>query len=144
MEIQSLKLLLTGDDLNALATRFLPADAPVKHLLLAIHDRSLQMSGSYPGPLFNIPFSVTWEPSIQGGHVRLHLSATRVIGLPVGFLNGVLLGVLRKAAAAVQGVRVEEESLLFDIDRLLADRGIPLTTNLKLVRCEPGRMTIEA
>lgn len=144
MEIQSLKVLLTDADLNAMTRAFLPRDAPVKNLQLAINADAVHLSGSYPKMMMNIPFSTTWQPSIDNGRFRLKLTATSIVGLPAGMLRGIFLDSFRKAAALVIGVQVEEDGLLIDVDRLLANKGIPLKTNLKSVRCETGRMTIEA
>jgi hypothetical protein len=144
MDIQSLRVMLTDADLNEMARKFLPRDAPVKDLRLSIDHAKVQLSGSYPKMMMNIPFSTTWEPSIVGGRFRLRLTATSIVGLPAGILNGIFLDSFRKAATKISGVQVEGDGLLIDVDRLLASKGIPLRTNLKSVRCETGRMTIEA
>ncbi len=144
MEIQSLKFMLTDADLKALAGEFLPDDAPVKNVRLSIVEGAIQVSGDYPTALLNVPFQTTWEPVIQDGKVRLRLADLRVVGLPGGMLRGLFLGGFRQIAAKVPGASVEDQTLVLDPDRMLATRGIPLKTNLKLIRCEAGRMTIEA
>jgi hypothetical protein len=144
MELQSLKLVLTDADLNAMARRFLPPNAPVTNVQLSIADGAVQVSGTYPKLMLSIPFSTTWQPSIDNGKFRLKLSASRVVGLPASLLHGIFLDAFRKAATKAVGMRVEEDGIVIDLDAILADRGIPLRTNLKSVSCEAGRMTIEA
>ena len=144
MELQSLKLVLTDADLEALADEFIPDDAPVEDITLSITDGAIQVSGDYPTRLLNVPFQTTWEPTIEKGKIRLRLANIRVVGLPGGMLRGLFIGGFREVARSVPGASVEDETLVLDVDRLLAARGIPLKTNLKLIRCEAGRMTIEA
>lgn len=144
MELQSLKLVLTDADLESLADEFIPEDAPVDDVQLSIVDGAIQVSGDYPTRLLNVPFQTTWEPVIEKGKVRLRLAGIRVVGLPGGMLRGLFIGGFREVAKAVPGASVEEETLVLDVDRLLAAKGIPLKTNLKQIRCEAGRMTIES
>ncbi len=144
MEIQSLKLLLTDADLNAMADEFLPEKAPVENVTLSIGAGVVLVGGDYPTRLLNVPFQTTWEPAVLEGKVRMRLAGIRVVGLPGGMLRGLFLNGFRQVAANVPGVSVEEETLVLDVERLLTSRGIPLKTNLKSIRCELGRMTIEA
>lgn len=144
MEIQSLKLVLTDADLGSMANAFLPRDAPVKNLQLFIHNDAIQLSGSYPKLMMNIPFSTTWQPSLDKGRLRLKMTASSIVGLPAGILRGVFFDSFRMAAAQVSGIQVEEDGLILDVDQMLKSKGIPLKTNFKSVRCETGRMTIEA
>jgi hypothetical protein len=144
MEIQSLKLVILDADLEALADEFFPEDAPAENVVVSIIAGAVQVSGDYPTRLLNVPFQTTWEPTIDKGKVRLHLSGIRVVGLPGGMLRKLFLEEFRRVAGSVPGTSVEDETLVLDVDRMLSARGIPLKTNLKLIRCEVGRMTIEA
>jgi hypothetical protein len=143
MDLQSLRLRLIDADLNALAVELLPRDAPVKNLRLAILDGVVQLNGDYPTPLFRIPFQTTWEPSLRDGKVCVRLGNIRVVGLPAGILRGLFLNGFRAAAKDVSGATLEDDTLVLDLDRILASRGIPLKTNLKAVRCTTGQMIVE-
>ena len=144
MDILSLKLVITDSDLVKLGDEFMPEDAPVDDLKMVVDAGVIQVSGNYPTRLLSIPFQTSWEPVVDKGRVRLRLGSIRVVGLPATMLRGLFLSGFRHVADQVPGATVEDDTLVFDVDRLLAARGIPLRSNLKTIRCEPGRLTVEA
>jgi hypothetical protein len=144
MDLEALRLVITDADLAALARRLVPADGPVGDLRPAVVAGAVRLSGNYRGLVIPLPFTTAWEPSVRNGFVCLRLAGVSVVGVPAGLLQGMFLDAFRDAARRVPGASVEGDALLLDLDRALAARGIPLRTNLKSVRCEPGRMTVEA
>jgi hypothetical protein len=143
MELRALKLVITDADLNGLVTRHLPKDAPVSNLNLHVVEGAVELTGTYPTRLLNISFHITWEPSIQGKQIAVRMGNIRVAGLPVLLLRGLFLSGFRKVADEVPGAHAEGDTLWLDIDRLLASKGIPLKSNLRSLRCEPGQIIIE-
>ena len=59
-------------------------------------------------------------------------------------VKGILLGVLSDAAAKIDGVQLDGDTLIVDVDRILASRGYPVRTNLKTVQCQAGSLLIES
>jgi hypothetical protein len=59
-------------------------------------------------------------------------------------VKGVLLGILSDAAAKIHGAELDGDTLLLDVDRILAGRGYTVRTNLKTVQCQAGNLLIES
>jgi hypothetical protein len=144
MDILSLRVRLTDADLNSMARTFVPEDAPVDNLRLAVVDGAVQVNGDYPTPLFSIPFQTRWEPAVREGKVCVQLTGIKVVGLPGGMLRGLFLNGFRQVTRNLPGASLDDDTLVLDVDRILASRGVPLKTNLKTIRCTAGQMIVEA
>lgn len=144
MEIQSLKLLVTDQDLNELAARHLPADQPVEELRLRVSPEGLHVSGEYP--LFlRVSFETQWELGVRAGNVTARLRHFKALGLPVPVFKSVLFKILRDAVAKEEWLEfADDETIVVQVDRLLAREGVPLRTNLQRIRCQDQRLVVEA
>lgn len=144
MEILSLSLVIAESDLNAMSARHLPSDAPIRNLNFAIFPEGVQVGGEYRGLLLPVPFTTLWSVTVEANCLVGRLSRSRIVGVPASLLHGIFWSAFRKAASGQLAVRVENNAVHLHLDEMLQQRGLPLRTNLRTVRCEVGRLIIEA
>jgi hypothetical protein len=143
MEIHALKLVVTEADLNELAKSYLPKDSPVRNLRSRVEDGLVRVSGDYPALFVPIPFETQWEVSVQGMTAVIRLVGLKVVGVPAGMLRGVILAAIGKHAAKEPHVRLEDGTLILDLDGLLRQHGVVLRAGLREVRCRPGQVVLD-
>ena len=81
MHIQTLKLLVTEQDLNDLVARHLPDDQPLENLTIRLGPEGVTVAGEYP--LFvRVAFETLWELGTQGGKAVARLASLKAMGLP--------------------------------------------------------------
>src|SRR5262245_5662553 len=132
MEIHALKLVVTDSDLNRIAKGYLPKDAPVRKLSCRVEDGSVRIAGDYPALFVPIPFETQWELSVKDRTAVVRLVGVKVVGVPAGVLRGVILGAIGNYIAREPHVRLEDDTLIFDLDGLLQKHGVVLRTSLKV------------
>jgi hypothetical protein len=155
MEIHTLRLLLTEDDLQRFAVRAGP-DLAVRDLRLRIVPEGLQVAGVYPTSFLDVPFATLWQLSVRGSKLLARLvriqtgdgdggSALEVFSLiSPGAVRGTLMNAVARALEGEDGLHVEGETVVVDPDRLAARRGWPVRTNLTAVRCGQGALLLES
>ncbi len=144
MEILALKLWLSEDDLNGVIAKNLGSDQSVRDLRVRVLAEGVRVSGAYRVAFFNVRFDTLWALSVQGREVAARLADLSVAGAPAGVVRGTLLEMIAANLGRNEGGRVEGESILVDPDALLGRFGLAARTNLRAVRCEAGRIVIEA
>jgi hypothetical protein len=144
MEIQALKLFVTEDEINDLLAKYLPPDLPVQDLRVRLTPEGVVVQGIYPTLLVKMAFETLWEITAAGPEVEARLANVRVAGLPAGKLRGLLVKLIRDAAAREPGVRVRDESLSVDVEEALRAKGLPLRVNFTAVRCSLNSLVLEA
>jgi hypothetical protein len=144
MELQSLKLLITDDDLMHLAALHLPKEAPAEDLRVGVTEEGVVVSGSYPLLVLKVTFETVWSLLVVDGQAEARLTSLRVAGLPAGKFKGLVLNMLRDELDHKPGITIVEEGVRLDVDAIARREGIPLRLNLKALRCEPGRITVLA
>jgi hypothetical protein len=144
MEIQALKLFVTEEEINDLLTKFLPPDLPVQDLVVRLTPDGVVVQGVYPTLLVKMAFETLWEVTAAGPEVEARLANVKVAGLPAGKLRGLLVKMIRDAAAPEPGVRVQDESLRVDLEEALRAKGLPLQVNFTAVRCSLKSLVLEA
>jgi hypothetical protein len=144
MEILSLKLALSEEDVNNLVARHGGNDPPVRDLKVRLLPEGVRVSGAYPVTFFNVNFDTLWALSVEGREVAARLADLKVAGAPAGLVRGMLLEMISGNIAREEGARVEGESVLVDPDVLLTRVGLTGRMNLRAVRCEAGRVVVEA
>jgi hypothetical protein len=143
MEILSLKVTLSEEDVNNLVARNLGDNPSVRDLRVALAPDGVHVSGAYSVALFKVRFETRWALSVSGREVAAHLDDLRVAGAPAGLVRGALLEMLGANLEREEGFRVEGETVLVDPDVLLRRLGLAARTNLTAVRCEAGRVVVE-
>jgi hypothetical protein len=142
MEVHSLKLLVTEEDLVQLAIQAAKDQEQLSDVKVRITPLHVSVSGSYQ-VMMRVPFETTWQVVIRDGKVAATLAELKVVGLPAGLLKGVLMRMVADEAAREPALAVEGDTIVFDPDRFLAGAGIVGRANLTLIRCELGRLFLE-
>jgi hypothetical protein len=145
MEIQALKLLVTEKDLSDLAARLAEQNSneQMSELQVRITPEAVVIGGVYQ-MLMRVPFETFWIPSIRNGQLAVTLANLKVVKIGAGLLKGVLLRILADETANEDAVKIEGDTVLLDIERLLAKQGITLRANLTSVHCGEGSLVLEA
>lgn len=143
MEIHALKISLTEQDLNALAKNKLPKDSPVEKLEVLLAPEGVTVKGVYP-MFVNVNFEAQWELGVKDGKISARLVSLRALGMPGNIFKSALMKVIADAAKKNEGVTVEDDTLIADLDKMLAKEGITAGTHLKALICQPGQLVIEA
>jgi hypothetical protein len=145
MEIESLKVCLSEDDLNGVIARNLRDDESVRDLRVRVLPEGVRVAGAYRVAFFNVRFDTLWALSVQGREVSARLADLSVAGAPAAVVRGTLLEMLAANLGREEGARVEGDSIVIDPDALLGRVGVAAArTNLRAVRCEAGRIVVEA
>ena len=143
MEIQALKLLILQQDLNELLTRYLPGDNGLENVQIRIAPEGVYVTGEYP-MLVRVGFETLWELEARAGKVHARLAGLKAMGLPAAVFKGAVLKAIEEAVQTENWLAFEKDTMVVDVDRLLAEKGITAKTNLNGVRCLAGEVVIEA
>ena len=144
MEIQSLRLSITEEEINALLTEFAPDDPPIENLRVRLTPEGILVEGDYPTVLMKVAFQTLWQVKGYGSVFEAQLANVQVSGLSARMLRGVLLKTLRDTLVQQPGVRVEEESILIELSQQPAVQKLRLRMNLTGIHCVPEELVIEA
>lgn len=144
MEIQTLQLTITEEDLTQMMTQHQPKDVPLRELQVRIELGGIRLKGKYPMGLMTIPFDTFWQPTVENGIAHVTLEEVSIVGMPAGLLQGVFLGNIRRLTANEPGVEVEGNVVKVDVEKGLAAKGIPLKLNLKKIICQSAKMILES
>ncbi|MBI3411706.1 MAG: hypothetical protein HY040_25530 [Planctomycetes bacterium] len=143
MEVHTLKLTLTDQDLNALLRKHLPPDQPIEDLQLVIDSQGLTIAGVYP--LFlQVRFETRWELGVAGGLIAAQLANFKAMGVPGNIFKSAIVKIIEDLARNQPWIRAHEDSLLLDVDAAIGLHAFPARTHLTAIQCEPGCITIMA
>jgi hypothetical protein len=140
VEIRSLTFVATEADLNELASQIFPRIERIRDLRISIVPEGIRVRGTYQ-QLFGIRFQTLWQVFVSQGKVVARLAELKAGSLSLNFLKTYLLDTI---AAAVTVLELRDETLLFDVNALLQDKGWPVRTNLTSIRCDYGSLTVES
>ena len=144
MEIQSLKLLVSEDELNELVRQHQHEMGAVEKLRLRLTPEGVIVQGEYPTFLMKMAFETLWELGVNGPEVQARLAAVRVAGLPAGMLKGALLKMIADVAGKEPGVRLQDDVVSVHLEEAARARGLFLRVCLNAVRCSVGCLVVEA
>ena len=139
MEILTLRFVLTEDDLNNLLVKFVAIPPKVRDLHARVMSESLSLAGVYES-ILPIPFDTEWRIFVENGKIAARLASIKAVGLRIDFLKGYMLKALSSSSSVLE---LNEDSLVFDVDRFLEEKSVPIKTNLRSVCCDNGRVVIE-
>jgi len=140
VEIRSLTLVATEADLNELAPKIFSWPDAIRDLRFSFIPEGIRASGTYQ-QLFGIRFQTLWQVSVSEGKVVARLEELKAGPLSLGFVKGYLLDAI---AAATTVLELRDDTLSFDVNALLQDKGWPVRTNLTSIRCAYGSLTVES
>jgi hypothetical protein len=145
MEIQTLKVHITEQDLQYLAAQAQPADTPVKNLVVRVSPEGVHVSGEAPTPLMTMSFESLWRPVVEGGRLTAYLDNLKAGGFPATPLRSLVLGMLRDAIKE-PFIEVRDDALVVDVQDLVKRQKLPMPLSfaLKAVTCVAGGVVVEA
>ena len=126
--------------MNALACQMFPRLERIRDLRISIIPEGIRASGTYQ-QLFGIRFQTLWQVSVLEGKVVARLEELKAGPLSLGFVKGYLLDAI---AAATTVLELRDDTLSFDVNALLQDKGWPVRTNLTSICCAHGSLTVES
>jgi hypothetical protein len=141
MEIQSLKVLVTEQDLSTFALQALRENDQVSDVRVSITPDAVVLAGVYR-LMMRVSFETRWSVEVRSGKLAATLRDLKAGGFGAGMLKGVLMSLLQSHASREEGVEVTGDTIVVDPDRLLAGRGFVVRTNLFCVRKEMGKLIL--
>lgn len=144
MEIHTLKVSISEEDIHSLIAASPPGKSPVENLRVRLTPDGILVLGDYPALFMKMAFETLWEVQGAGSVVVARLASIKVSGLPAAMLRGVLMKTIRDMTAHEPGVSVEEESIRIDLSKHSEAQKLRLRVNLIGVRCDTGQLVIEA
>src|SRR3954447_26776962 len=113
MEIHSLHVLLTEQDLNELAQKHVPQDAPVDDLRVRLSPEGVHVTGTYPF-FINVKFETIWQVKAAEGKLVAQLTKFRAMGVPGNIFKSAIMKVIEDMAKSHTWVRVAGDLLIAD------------------------------
>jgi hypothetical protein len=144
MQIHSLKLSLTEEEINSLVAEFPSRDSAVENVRVRLTSEGIVVLGEYPTMLMKMAFETLWQVKAAGNIVEVRLASIKVSGLPAAMLRGVLMKTIRDMVAHEPGIRVDNETIHIDLSRHTSIQRLRLRINLTGVRCTPEGLVVEA
>ena len=144
MEIHALKLIVSEEGINTLLDAYVPEDASVENLRVRITPEGLHILGDYPTVFGKVPFETHWDLQIVAARVHARLVALKVSGAPGNLFRTTVLGLIQELLDRETGIVLEGETLLIDVETVARSKNVLLRCNLRHVRCEAGRLLLEA
>jgi hypothetical protein len=143
MEIHSLHVLLTEQDLNELARKHMPKDVPVEDIRLRLCPDGIHVTGTYPF-FINVKFETIWHISADQGKVVAQLTKFRAMGVPGNIFKSAIMKMIEDIAKKEPWIRVAGDQLIADPDHACALYAVAGKTHLKSVIVQTGLLVIEA
>ncbi|MEX0804079.1 MAG: hypothetical protein WD688_12285 [Candidatus Binatia bacterium] len=106
----------------------------------AVIPEGIRVSGTYEKGI-GIPFQMLWQVSVSEEKVVARLGKLKAGFLSLGWVKNYLLQAI---AAATTVLELRDETLVFDVDALLQEKGLPLWTHLTALRCDYASLTVES
>jgi hypothetical protein len=145
MDIQSLKVFISEQELQELALQNQPPDTPVKNITVRVTPDGVRVAGEFPTMMMNMSFESVWKPDVADGKVTVHLTHLTAAGFPATMLRPLVLGAL-KDAIKEPFVQVVDEAVVVDVQEFVREQKLPvaLTFAVQAVRCIEGGVVAEA
>jgi hypothetical protein len=143
MEIHSLHVLVTEQDLNELAKKYMPKDLPVDDVRLRLSPEGMHVSGVYPF-FINVKFETIWHLGVEQGKAMAQLTKFRAMGVPGNIFKSAIMKMVEDVARKEPWMRVAGDQLFVDLDQFCAQYAVAAKTHLKSIIVQTGLVVIEA
>ena len=143
MEIHSLHVLITEQDLNELARKHMPKDVPVEDVRLRLSPEGLHVTGVYPF-FINVKFETIWNLRVEHGQAVAQLSKFRAMGVPGNIFKSAIMKMIEDVARREPWIHVTGDQLIADLDQACAKYAVAAKTHLKSIIVQTGLLVIEA
>ncbi|MBI1832515.1 MAG: hypothetical protein HYR84_13820 [Planctomycetes bacterium] len=143
MELHSLKVSLTEQDLNDLLRKYLPKDIEIDDLRVQLTDQGVHVTGSYPF-FISVRFETIWEVTVEAGHAAARLTSFSAMGVPGNIFKSAVLKIVEDIAKHENWVRVVGDRALADLELGCAKYAVAARLRLKSIVVKPGVLLVEA
>lgn len=143
MEIHALHISVTEDDINSMLAKELAKHQMVKNTRLRVQPEGLKLTGVLH-VLFDVAFDSTWMLTVDEGKLVAQLTQLTAAGLSANMLKTTLLRFVAEAARKHDGVHIQGDMIIVDVDRAVARNGFSAKVNLQAVIAADGVIVIEA
>lgn len=145
MDIQTLKIYATDQELQRLAQKNLPPDAPVKNFAVKASPDGVRVSGEIATPMLPVGFESLWQPAVEDGRVVVRLAALSAAGFPATPLRALVLDLL-KGQIKEPFIDVRDDAVVVDVQDLVRQQNLPMALRFEVlaVRCLEGGVVVEA
>ncbi len=143
MEIHQLTFLVTDDDLNALAQKFLIPKYPLEGLKMEILPNGVKISGEYP-LIMPIPFKMMWELTCREGILLARLKKLQAMGMSMSIFKNIFLKVLEELGKKAAGLTYKDDTASLRLEEWAREEGLNLKIGLQEIHCQKGIMTVKA
>ena len=115
MELHSLRLSLTEQDLNELLRKYLPKNVEIEDLRVKLADQCIHIGGVYP---FFIPvrFETVWEIGVENGHASARLTSFKAMGVPGNIFKSAVVKIVEDIAKQENWIRIVGDRFLADVE----------------------------
>jgi hypothetical protein len=145
MDIQTLKVYISEQDLQELAAHLQPPDSPVKNVKVRVAPEGVHVSGEAPTPMMTLSFESVWRPAVEEGRLTATLDSLKAGGFPATPFRSLLLGMLKEAVKE-PFIQVRDDAVVVDVQNLIRRQDLPVRVSfaLQAVRCVEGGVFVEA
>jgi hypothetical protein len=143
MEIHSLHVLVTEQDLNELAKKYTPKDMPAEDVRLRLSPEGVHVTGVYPF-FISVKFETIWHLGVEQGKAVAQLTKFRAMGVPGNIFKSAIMKMVEDIARKEPWIRVAGDQLFVDLDHFCAQYLVPAKTHLKSIIVQTGLVVIEA
>jgi len=142
MEVHTLTLSLSEQDLNDLLRKYLPADQPIEDLAVRVTPQGLSVTGVYP--LFiNVHFETQWQLGLDNGLVTAHLHQFKAMGVPGNIFKSAIVKMIEDVAGSEDWLRIEGDTIRIDVDRCIAKYAFTARMNLRQIECRVAEIVVQ-
>lgn len=143
MEICALTLRVTEEELNTWVRPAAEGTGYLSAVSVSVNGAGLVLRGEANLLGVSLPFEADLEAGAEGAFVALRLASVRSAGVPMkSLLMPFLTGHLKQLER--EWLQAQEDTIVVNVERLLAGKGLRLTANLTGIRLEPGGLVLEA
>ena len=144
MDIQSLRVFVSEAELQDLALKLQPLEAPVKNLTVRVTPEGVQVSGEAT-VMMTLPFESLWLPTVVDGQVVVQLVNLNAAGFPATLFRSLVLSML-KDAVKEPFITTTEEAIVVDVQEFIRREKLPIALRFEVqaVRCVQGGIFAEA
>jgi len=143
MEIDTLRIVFTEEDLNDIARKLLLEGQTVEDVSIGISPEGFRVTGSYP--LFiTVRFEMLWQVGVEDDWIVLTLERFKAMGVPATIFKSAVMKFFEDVASKEPGIMIREHTVRVQPDRLIEKYACRARTHLTAIQCLDGVVAIEA
>ncbi len=143
MELHSLKLSLTEQDLNELLRKYLPKTVELEDLRIKFDDQRIHVTGVYPF-FISVRFETIWEVGVENGHASARLASFKAMGVPGNIFKSSVVKIVEDIAKQEGWIRIVGDRFLADLELGCSKYAVLANLHLKSIIVRPGTLVLEA